>query len=247
VDRRWVIGMRWERLLFAHWPLPVDALSGRIPPGLDLDTFNGSAWIGIVPFRMTRVGPAGLPLPGRLGRFGELNVRTYVRPTRAADGPPGVWFLSLDAENPFVVAGGRAAFHVPYLRARISIVESGDAVDYRLRRTHAGAPPARFRATYRLTGPPGLATHGSLEDWLTARFAVYAASAGGRLYRGDIRHAPWRLAPATWELGDETVLATCGLERPQTPPLLHGAAPLDVVAAWPTRIGLGASLPLPPA
>ena len=239
--------MRWERLLFAHWPMPVDALAGRIPPGLVLDTINGSAWIGIVPFRMARVGPAGLPLPGRLGRFGELNVRTYVRPEQSADGPPGVWFLSLDAENPYVVAGGRAAFHVPYLRARIRIDEDGETVDYRLRRTHADAPPARFHARYRSTGPSAPAIPDSLEDWLTARFAVYAADRSGHVFRGDIRHEAWRLAPAAWELREETLLAASGLEPPETPPLLHGAEPLDVVASWPTRIGLEASMPLPPA
>lgn len=234
---RWIIGMRWERLLFAHWPLPAETLSGRIPAGLVLDTFDGTAWLGIVPFRMARVGPLGWPMPGRLGRFGELNVRTYVRPNSPEDGPPGVWFLSLDAENPYVVAGGRAVFHVPYLRARIRIGEDGETADYRLRRTHADARPARFHARYRSTGPSSPAIPGSLDDWLTARFAVYAADRDGRVLRGDIRHEPWQLSPAAWELREETLLQAHGLQRPDDPPRLLVAKPVEVASAWPVRVG----------
>jgi uncharacterized protein YqjF (DUF2071 family) len=228
--------MRWERLLFAHWAIPSDELRGLIPGGLELDTFDGEAWLGIVPFRMARVGPAGLPLRGRLGNFGEINVRTYVRPMDPADGPPGVWFLSLDAENPYVVAGGRAVFHLPYFRARIAIVEDGAVVDYRARRTHHGAAAGRFIARYQPTGAAELATPASLEDWLTARFAVYSADDRGTIFRGDISHELWRLAPATWELGVETMLSSLGLRRPDGPPLLHHADPLDVVASWPVRL-----------
>jgi uncharacterized protein YqjF (DUF2071 family) len=232
-----VIGMRWERLLFAHWPMPIEVLARLIPAGLELDTFDGQAWLGIVPFRMARVGPAGLPLPGRLGTFGEVNVRTYVRPRDPGDGPPGIWFLSLDAESPYVVAGGRAVFHLPYFRARIDIDETGDATDYRSRRTHFGAPPARLRARYRATGPAAEAPPASLEEWLTARQALYAAGPSGCLFRGDISHAAWRLAPAEWQLETETLLSALGLDRPAGPPVLHRADDLDVRAAWPIRLG----------
>jgi uncharacterized protein YqjF (DUF2071 family) len=176
-------------------------------------------------------------LPGRLGNFGEINVRTYVRPSDPADGAPGVWFFSLDAENPYVVAGGRAVFHLPYFRARIAIVEDGAVVDYRSRRTHQGAAVGRFVARYHPTGAAELATPGSLEEWLTARYAVYSADGRGTIFRGDIRHEPWRLAPAAWELGVETMLSSLGLRQPDGPPLLHYADPLDVVASWPARLG----------
>ncbi|MFL5725322.1 MAG: YqjF family protein [Chloroflexota bacterium] len=234
---RWILGMRWEQLLFAHWPVPTDALAKRIPAGLELDTMDGAAWIGIVPFRMANVGLRGLALPGPLGRFGEANVRTYVRPTDPRNGQPGVWFLSLDAENPYVVAAGRAVFHVPYLRARIHMDDSADGVSYSLRRTHHGAPPARFRATYRATGTAASASPGSLQEWLTERHAVYAADPRGRLVRGDIRHEPWRLAPAAWHLERETLLAALGIRRPEDEALLYLAEPVDVVAAWPTSLG----------
>jgi uncharacterized protein len=231
-----ILAMRWEQLLFAHWPIPATSLAGRIPRGLELDTFDGTAWIGIVPFRMANVGLPGLALPGRLGNFGELNVRTYVRPSDPRDGPPGVWFLSLDAENPYVVAAGKAVFHVPYLRARIAIAESGSEVRYRLRRTHRGAPAARFEATYRPTGPFATAEPSSLDDWLVSRFAVYAADSSGGVHRGDIDHEPWQLAPASWDLRRETLLDALRLERSNAAPRLRMARPVDVLGRAPVRI-----------
>jgi uncharacterized protein YqjF (DUF2071 family) len=233
---RTVLAMRWEHLLFAHWPLPAAVLQERLPAGLEIDTFDGDAWIGIVPFIMADVGPPGLPLPGRLGRFGELNVRTYVRPTRSRDGPPGVWFLSLDAANPYVVAAGRAVFHVPYLRARIRAAVVDGEVRYSSRRTHLGAPPARFTARYRATGPSAQATPGSIDDWLTSRMAVYAADRHGHVFRGDISHSPWQVAPAEWELRGETLLRGHGLERPRLEPRLLAADALDVLGRWPVRV-----------
>jgi uncharacterized protein YqjF (DUF2071 family) len=77
---------------------------------------------------------------------------------------------------------------------------------------------------------------GTLEEWLTARFALYAADRHGSLFRGDIQHDPWRLAPAEWTLGGETLLAGLGLRRPDGEPLLHQADALDVLGAWPVRL-----------
>ena len=96
----WIMRQTWRELLFAHWPLPIAAFTDRLPPGLALDTFDGQAWIGLVPFVMSGVRPRDLPPVAGLSRFAELNVRTYV--TR--DGKPGVWFYSLDASNPIAVA-----------------------------------------------------------------------------------------------------------------------------------------------
>src|SRR5262245_4554326 len=108
--------MSWHDLLFAHWPVPVAAMRALVPAPLEVDTFDGAAWIGVVPFRMTRVGPLWLPpIPG-VSSFAELNVRTYV--TR--DDKPGVWFFSLDAANPLAVRTARRFFHLPYFHAAMS-------------------------------------------------------------------------------------------------------------------------------
>ena len=121
--RAWVMAMRWHDLLFAHWPIPAERLRALVPPQLELDTFAGSAWLGIVPFRMSRVRLRGLPpLPGAAA-FPELNVRTYVRHRGER---PGVWFFSLDADQPLAVEGARRLFHLNYQWAEMSSTRAGE-------------------------------------------------------------------------------------------------------------------------
>jgi uncharacterized protein YqjF (DUF2071 family) len=232
--------MRWVGLLFAHWRLPAATLRPLIPPGLEVDEIDGSAWLAIVPFQMARVGPKGVALPGPLGNFGEINVRTYVTPTDPLAGPPGIWFLSLDAANPLVVAGARAVFHLPYYRAQFQIQTRNDGtIDYRSRRTQRGAQPATFSGHYRGIGTPATATPGSLIDRLTARFALYSADRRGRLHRGDIRHRAWCLSDAEAELDGTSFAAAGGVRLPDDVPLLHLAETLDVVAALPVTARRG--------
>ena len=230
----WSVAMRWHDLLFMHWPVPAAALRPLIPAGLDLDTFAGDAWLGIVPFRMTgirhRVGPA---LPW-LSAFAELNVRTYV--TRG--GRPGVWFFSLDAANPVAVRAARWRFHLPYFDARMAADPdgpAGDGVRYRSVRTHRGAAAAAFAARYRPTGPAHRAAAGTLEHWLTERYCLYAADARGGVHRGEIDHAPWPLQPAEAKVRRNTMADPLGVALPDgSAPLLHFARRVDVVA-WELR------------
>ena len=94
-QKPWVMRQVWHDLVFAHWPVSVDQLRPLIPPGLQIDTYDGQAWIGVVPFRMSGIRPRLLPAVPWLSAFPELNVRTYV----VADDKPGVWFFSLEAAN----------------------------------------------------------------------------------------------------------------------------------------------------
>src|SRR5262245_10075958 len=113
--RPWVMAMRWHDLLFAHWPVDPAVLRPLIPASLQIDTYDGQAWIGVVPFRMTGVRPRFVPpLPG-LSAFAEINVRTYV----TIEQKPGVWFFSLDAANRLAVWAARLSYHLPYCFARI--------------------------------------------------------------------------------------------------------------------------------
>jgi uncharacterized protein YqjF (DUF2071 family) len=234
--RRWDLAMRWSDLLFLHWPLDPALLRPKIPAELALDTFDGSAWIGVVPFRMSNTRPRFVPgLPG-LSAFPETNVRTYV----THGGKPGVWFFSLDAASRIAVRVARARFHLPYFDARMRCVakpgpDRGE-VEYETVRTHAGAPPAELRARWRATGPTQLARAGSLEHFLTARFALYARRADSRVVRCDVDHPDWPLEVAEAEVERNTMLAAHGLATPDVKPLAHAVARLDVVAWRPVEI-----------
>jgi len=191
----WVMRMTWSELLFAHWPVDPNILAPLLPSGLALDTRDGKAWIGIVPFLMSNVAPRCCPPIPKLSRFLELNVRTYV----THDGKPGVWFFSLDAANPIAVRAARATFNLPYMDARMSLIKDDSGkFDYRSERTHRGEPQAKFDATYHPSGEAFHAQTDTLEHWLTARYCLYSADRKGRLYRGEIDHGPWTLAPASW-------------------------------------------------
>lgn len=222
----WVIRQTWEDLLFMHWPVRPDALRSLIPAGLALDTYEGQAWVSVVPFRMTGVRVRGLPPIPTATRLPELNVRTYV----SVGGKPGVLFVSLDAGSPLAVAVARAAFFLPYYNARFTIARKGDTIRYAARRTHAGAAPVALAVAYRPTGPAAAACRGTLEDWLTARYCLYSVSPRGRLYRGEIHHAPWPLRPAEAEITRNTMASGQGIALPDTPPLLHYAPRLDILA-----------------
>jgi len=218
---------KWHDLLFMHWRIPPATLRPMIPASLELDEFEGSAWLGIVPFRMTGVRLRGTPgIPG-LSAFPELNVRTYV----ITGGKPGVWFFSLDAASSIAVAAARAWFHLPYFRSRMSLEIAGGEVRYQSHRTHRDAPPADLRVNYEPTGRISHASPDSLEYFLTERYCLYAA-AGEKIYRGEIHHPPWPLQPARAAITLNTMATAHGLDLPPAPPLLHFARFQDVWI-WP--------------
>lgn len=234
----------WEELLFAHWEVAPDIMRALVPPQLELDLFDAGdgqgarAYIAVVPFRMRGIRPRFLPALPWLSAFAELNVRTYV----IRDGKPGVYFFSLDAENPVGVWLGQNGFHLPYRNARMrcEIVDQQEyAIRYFSHRTHRGAAPAEFIGDYGPTGPVYTARPGTLEHWLTERYCLYALNSRGRVYRGEIHHAPWPLQAARARISINTMTTAYGLHLPKTPrePLLHFARRIDVVVWPPTALG----------
>jgi hypothetical protein len=220
----------WRDLLFAHWPVAADLIRQLVPAALELDTFDGHAWVGVVPFRMTGIRPRWLPPLPWFSAFAELNVRTYVN----VGGKPGVFFFSLDAANPVAVATARRWFHLPYMNATISCRNEGEAIDYSSRRTHREAPAAEFRARYEPCGPVTLAERGSLAHWLTERYCLYTLDRQARVMRGEIHHAPWPLQAAKAEIATNTMASAAGITLPAEPPVLHFARRLDVTL-WTLR------------
>ncbi len=232
-DAQVVMYQNWHHLLFLHWEIPPSALQPLLPPGLDLDTFEGKAYVGLIPFTLSGVRPILMPpLPG-VSNFDEINVRTYVH-VKGKD--PGVWFFSLDAHNPIAVRLARATFHLPYFDAKMSSEVSGNTVRYRSVRTHRGAPPAEFVARYRPVGGPFESGRGSIENFLTERYCLYSAGRKGVVRRGEVHHRMWPLQPAEAEVQRLAMTEQIGLKLPETDPILHFSRRLDVLAWLPRRI-----------
>jgi uncharacterized protein len=225
----WIMRQDWHELLFAHWPITPEALRPLIPSCFHIDTFEGQAWIGVVPFRMSDVRPRGLPAVSSLSNFPELNVRTYV----TADGKPGVYFFSLEAGNPFAVAIARSVFHLPYFNALMECKRSDDTIHYRSHRTHRGAPAADFSASYRPSGPVNYAQPHSIESWLTDRYCLYT-NVGKQAYRADIHHMRWPLQTAEFESTIDTMALSHGIQCPKIQPLLYYSQKLEVLV-WPIQ------------
>jgi len=220
----WVLFMRWHDLLFLHWPIRPDLMRPLIPAVLDLDTFDGSCWIGVVPFRMSGVRPRYVPLPFA---FPELNVRTYVK----WRGRAGVWFFSLDAASWLAVRVATWS-GLPYHHARMTARPDGDAVHYQSARRQRGPSPALFSASYRPAGATYRSKRGTLDHWLTERYCLYAARNRARIVYGEIHHAPWPLQPAEVEVSENTMAKPIGIVLPDAKPISHFARHQEVVA-WP--------------
>ena len=228
----WMMTQIWHELLFAHWPIAADVLRPLVPAILPLDTFDGQAWLGVVPFHVSYARPRGVPsIPG-VSRFTEMNVRTYV----TVQGIPGVYFFSLDASNPIDVITARKVFHLPYFNAVMRSLRVDDSIHYRSRRTHRGAPPAQFEALYRPIAPVAPGLRGTLEYWLTERYCLYTVMKHDRVYRCDIHHRPWPLQAAELEMTRNTMALAQGIHLPDTPPLLHYAQRQEVLVWWLRRV-----------
>jgi len=219
-----VMRQRWSGLLFLHWPVDPALIAERLPAGLHVDTFDGKAWLGVVPFFMERVRPICLPPLPWLSWFMELNVRTYVHD---AAGNPGVWFFSLDCNQPLAVEIARRAFHLPYEHAAMQRRSGQDRIHYTSRRKRDGARDAVF--DYQLPSKVSHAGEGSLEWFLVERYLLFSANPAGDLFCGRVHHKPYAIAPACCGEWSTAPLRDDGFAEPAGPPVSSlVAAPVDV-------------------
>ncbi len=221
----------WDKLLFLHWSIEAPLLRAIVPERLEIDLFDGRAWVGVAPFTMWGIRPLFLPAIPGLSDSHELNVRTYV----TLDGVPGVWFFSLDAANPLMVWGARVGFYLPYYHARMHLRERDGAITFSSRREREQDAPANFDATWVLGEHLPQSRPGSLDHFLTERYCLFAAD-GERILRADIEHKPWPLCRATVKHLSSTMLESHGLRTPADAPLLHALRePLHVKIQAPRR------------
>ncbi len=231
-NRRAGMRQNWRDLLFLHWPVPVNTLRPLIPQRLDLDLFDGTAYVGLVPFTMNGVRPVGFPPVRGLSSFHETNVRTYVR---LGERDPGVWFFSLDAANQFAVWLARNLFHLPYHYARMFLEheplprphDSSTTVPYAGVRHWPGPLPASYTIRATPTGPIQPAQPGTLDHFLAERYLLYTTHKN-QLYQGQVHHTPYPLLSAHLHSFNESLLTAAGIERPETKPIVHFARGVNV-------------------
>lgn len=226
--------MGWRHVLFANWPVDPELVGSHLPEPLTVDTYDGNAWLSVVPFTNVdirpRIAPAGtgLPLP-------ELNLRTYV----THDGTPGVYFFSLDAQGLLAVLGARVFHHLPYYYAGVDIAETDGRVTFESRRRHPGARPVHVTATYEPTGSGERAEAGSLRHFLTARYRYYTESPDGTLRYAAIDHDPWPLFDVDVELDADALFRANGFAPPDTDPVHCYSPGVETIASPSKRVSDG--------
>lgn len=229
-QQQMVMHQNWHHLLFLHWEIPVADLQKLVPPGLTVDTFDGKAYVGLIPFTMTGVRPVLMPaLPG-VSSFHEVNVRTYVH-RNGAD--PGVWFFSLDAASMIAVEAARAAYHLPYFQSRIELTAGRGMfpeIEFTSHREDPrGAMPAHAHIRYAgVEGPVAPAREKTLEHFLVERYILYAKDSDHDLYRARVHHQPYPLQKADVLELDETLIWAAGLRRSDAAPIRHYAREVNV-------------------
>jgi len=245
----WSVLQRCDDLLFAHWPLEAAEIAPLLPAPLEVETFAGSAWISIVPFRADRLRMRGVPgIPGRLP---GLSLRTSVR--ERGGGQRGAYLFSLDGANPLAVTVARAVYHVPCYWSLMSLRQTAEREFLYKSERLFSSRPAGFAARYRSLGvTPGLAAPraGTLEHFLTGRDCLFAADRRGRVFRGPIHRIAAPLESAEAEFLCNELPGAHGIRLPATPPILHYARQ-QAVYLWPlqplARPELRVSVPAAPA
>lgn len=215
-DESPVMYQSWRKLLFLHWQFDPDIIQSLLPPGLTVDTYDDSAWIGIVPFFMRKIRPAWSPSVPYISNFLELNVRTYAYDE---NGTPGVWFLSLSANRWLAVQLARSLFHLPYFWSQMSALEEDQNwIDYRCRR-FSDPLKQTCRYQYRGVGTPAPAEEHTLEFFLIERYILFALLGNGKIATGQVHHTPYEIQPAEVEVYSEEVLQLDGLNLPSSSPV----------------------------
>ncbi|HEX4883731.1 MAG TPA: DUF2071 domain-containing protein [Casimicrobiaceae bacterium] len=223
-----ILHQSWSHLAFMHWPVAPELVRPLLPRGLALETFDGTAWLGLTPFRVSRMRPSLVPALPWVGDQIELNFRTYVR----AGDIPGVWFFSLDATNPLAVYSARVGFRLPYFLASMTFERSGRVRRFRSRRTHPRASAAVFEAEWTVEEWLPEAAPETLDHFLLERYWLYASD-GRDLWRARIQHERWRLRRAQPVRYATTLFAAHGLPVQCEAPLMHAQREPLHVEIWP--------------
>jgi hypothetical protein len=227
---------RWNDLLFAHWPIPAPRIEALLPDWLEADKFQGSAWLGAVPFWLDRIKIRGVPpIPG-FRNFPDLNLRTYVRDRMT--GTPGFYSFSVDSSNLLAVAAGHVMYHLPYRLAEMHLEPRSEREFAFYSRRRFSRRPVIFKVRYRGLGPTRKTAEvrpGSFEYFFAERSCLFSADRAGQPIRANLHHVPWPLEEAEAEIERNDLAAAVGLELPDADPVLHYSRRLAVYV-WPAEL-----------
>jgi uncharacterized protein YqjF (DUF2071 family) len=227
--RRPIMIHHWRLLTFVHWRYPAEVVQELLPPGLEIQTFDGSAWVGLVPFLMRGVRAPGVPPAPWLSQFPETNLRTYVL---GPDGRRGIWFFSLDAARLPAVVAARTTYGLPYFWSDMAVRASGREILYWSRRRWPGPAGTTCDARVEVGRPYDEADLGDLDHFLTARHRLYSVLLG-RLVCAEAEHGPWPLYQARLHSLDQTLTSAAGLPDPVDVPLVHASSGVRVrIGMW---------------
>jgi len=225
-----VMRQRWERLTFLHWSYDPAIVQQLLPSWLRADTFDGMAWVGLVPFFMRVATAGGQQLPWVSG-FCETNVRTYVRDPQDR---PGIWFFSLDAARAGAVAVARTTYRLPYFWSRMRLLQHGGQVAYGCQRMWPGPRPVTSRVRIEVGGRFSAGELDERDHFLTARWVLFSETGGWRRF-ARAQHEPWPLQHARALAVDDHLIAAAGLPPPHGGPLTHYSAGVDVRIGRPEK------------
>ncbi len=219
----------WDDVAMAHWPVDPEQVAPLLPAGCRPDTLDGRTYVGLIGFRMVKLGFGPGPGLPWLGTFLETNVRLY---TVDRLGRRGVYFCSLDAQRALPVLGARLALRLPYEWSQMSLERHGDELTYRCRRL-LPRPAAQGSMTVRVGEP--MAEPSALDHFLTARWGLHVRWYGGRTLYLPNRHEQWPLAAASLiRLDDDPIGGLLGRAR-----FAVGGEPVSVVFAPRVQVEFG--------
>ena len=226
------MNMRWEQLTFIHWAFDPSVVQQLLPQGLTIETFDGRAWVSLVPFQMRVTLPNDRIRLPFIGRFPETNVRTYVT---APDGSQGIWFFSLDAGSALATFGGRVGYRLPYMWSDMAIVSSPDSIAYDCRRRLPGPKGAASNVTTSIGATYEPKDLSELDHWLSARWRLYSVMFG-RLWGAHAVHEVWPLQRATLTRYQDGLIRAAGLPEPADRPIVQYAERVSVRIGAPYRV-----------
>jgi uncharacterized protein YqjF (DUF2071 family) len=222
----WIQKQTWNNVLFLHWPAPTERIRSLLPKGLELETYDGSAWLGLVAINVTDAHLRYTPSLPFVSNVLPLNLRTYVR----VGDKPGIYLFSADVSNALVVTAARQLFLMPYFNAQMDYREDGELHLFGSQRTEGEDTMNGFTVSYGPHSPVYNAEPGSLDHFLIERYGLYTTDDQGDVYRNDVHHYPWPLQRADAVVGANTLTLPPRLDLPEMDLMLcHYAHRLDAL------------------